>query len=67
MLLFLCNIGFVYVWGCNDPPQLGLGPVKEHKYEPALVEDLKKRRVVYVSAGSYHSAALTGIKSLVYK
>jgi hypothetical protein len=34
--------------------------MNDNQFEPVLVEDLKKKKVIYISAGSQHSAALLG-------
>jgi len=49
----------LFVWGCNDTSQLGLGADAENKYEPVLMEELKKKKLVYVVAGGHHSGVLT--------
>jgi len=49
----------VYVWGCNETSQLGLGRVTDHQYEPVPLEFFKSKKVVYVSSGCHHNTVLT--------
>jgi len=54
----------VYVWGCNENSQLGLGPVTDHKKEPVHLEFFKRKKPIYVSCGSHHSCVLTASGSI---
>ena len=51
--------GVVWSWGFGRDGQLGLGDV-QNQLLPNKIEALAGRRIVAVSAGAYHSLALTG-------
>ena len=48
----------VYTWGCNDEGALGRKASDGEEYLPGLVDKLDDIRVVQVSAGDSHTAAL---------
>ena len=48
----------VYTWGCNDEGALGRKTSEGEEYLPGLVDKLDTIRVVQVSAGDSHTAAL---------
>ena len=55
--------GKVYMWGYNYYGQLGNGQYYSNKYTPICISDiegnlLKGKRVVNISAGSYHTIAI---------
>ncbi|XP_017279852.1 probable E3 ubiquitin-protein ligase HERC4 [Kryptolebias marmoratus] len=50
--------GAVFGWGCNKFGQLGLNDTNDRPY-PALLKSLRSHRVIYVSCGEDHTAALT--------
>ncbi|XP_028323711.1 probable E3 ubiquitin-protein ligase HERC4 [Gouania willdenowi] len=50
--------GAVFGWGCNKFGQLGLNDMNDHHY-PSLLKSLRSQKVVYVSCGEDHTAALT--------
>lgn len=56
--VILTNYG-VWTWGSNVYGQLGLGAVVYQAPYPVLVEGLSEENVVDVSAGQYHTLALT--------
>ena len=56
--LALTASGSVWSWGCGGLGRLGHGDT-QHQLLPKKVEALAGRRVVAVSAGEYHSLALT--------
>eukprot|EP01135_Chromosphaera_perkinsii_P007379 Nk52_evm27s805 gene=Nk52_evmTU27s805 len=56
--LLLTSKGTVYAQGNNRWGQLGVGNNK-HCYRPTIIEALRGKLVVKVSAGSCHSAAIT--------
>ncbi|GLV44383.1 claret [Carabus blaptoides fortunei] len=56
--IVLTNFG-VYSWGSNCYGQLGLGPVVYQASYPSLVPSLSSEIIIDVSAGQYHSLALT--------
>ncbi|XP_072112577.1 probable E3 ubiquitin-protein ligase HERC4 [Mobula birostris] len=49
--------GAVFGWGGNCHGQLGLNDVKV-RYQPARVQLLQFKRVIYVSCGAHHTAVL---------
>lgn len=50
--------GALFSWGRNNFGQLGINDNKDH-FMPVLVKSLRSQRVRYVTAGEYHTAALT--------
>ena len=50
--------GEVFAWGCGREGQLGLGDLSSPR-APQLVHTLVGNHVVQISAGEYHTAALT--------
>jgi hypothetical protein len=48
----------VYVWGCNNHGQLGLGTFSP-SWEPHPLEALRGKRILSISAGAAHSLAIT--------
>ncbi|KAI2658144.1 putative E3 ubiquitin-protein ligase HERC4 [Labeo rohita] len=50
--------GAVFGWGRNKFGQLGLSD-NDDRYFPALLKTLRSQRVVYISCGEDHTAALT--------
>lgn len=50
--------GALFSWGRNNFGQLGINDNKDHSM-PVLVKSLRSQRVRYVTAGEYHTAALT--------
>eukprot|EP00731_Ephydatia_muelleri_P031512 Em0023g19a len=54
----LSKEGKVYTWGCNDEGALGRKTSDGEEYLPGLVDKLDDIRVVQVSAGDSHTAAL---------
>ena len=60
----LTNISrILYVWGCNQKGQLGLGHTKKNASPQELILDEK---IVSVSCGGYHSVALTCFPCMLY-
>lgn len=51
--------GQIYTWGCNDEGALGRSIDDIDEFTPGLVESLKEVKVVQLSAGDSHTAALT--------
>lgn len=50
----------VFTWGCNREGQLGYGTSNSaSNYTPRLVEYLKGKILVGISAAKYHTLALT--------
>ena len=56
--------GAVWSWGEGDSGRLGHGDVQD-EWQPKKVEALAGRRVVAVSAGEYHSLAITADGSVL--
>lgn len=56
--VILTNNGEVHTWGRGDDGRLGHGDTG-WKYIPRLVEVLRGKCVLYVTCGSYHTAAVT--------
>ncbi|CAN8236924.1 unnamed protein product [Cochlearia groenlandica] len=56
--LFLTETRRVFATGLNDYGQLGVSDVKAHAMEPLEVSGLDKD-ILHISAGYYHSAAIT--------
>jgi len=50
--------GCVYVWGCNEMSELGLGAMLSNVFKPEPLV-LKKKKVVALSAGAHHNALVT--------
>ncbi|XP_031140033.1 probable E3 ubiquitin-protein ligase HERC4 isoform X4 [Sander lucioperca] len=50
--------GAVFGWGCNKFGQLGLNDSNDRSF-PALLKSLRSQRVIYISCGEDHTAALT--------
>ncbi|XP_062256539.1 probable E3 ubiquitin-protein ligase HERC4 isoform X2 [Platichthys flesus] len=50
--------GAVFGWGCNKFGQLGLNDTNDRSF-PALLKSLRSQRVIYISCGEDHTAALT--------
>ena len=48
----------IYSWGCNDEGALGRSIEKIDEYSPGMVENMSKVKVVQISAGDSHTAAL---------
>uniref|UniRef100_A0A8C5H7T1 HECT domain-containing protein n=1 Tax=Gouania willdenowi TaxID=441366 RepID=A0A8C5H7T1_GOUWI len=57
--------GAVFGWGCNKFGQLGLNDMNDHHY-PSLLKSLRSQKVVYVSCGEDHTAALTKLSGGVF-
>ena len=56
----MCPCGLqVYAWGCNDEGALGRKSNDSDEFLPGLVDGLKQSKIVQVSAGDSHTAALT--------
>ena len=49
----------MYTWGCNDEGALGRSINSIDEYTPGVVKRLSDLKVVQVSAGDCHTAALT--------
>ena len=49
----------MYTWGCNDEGALGHKTEEDGEYVPGLVEKLSQTKIVQVSAGDSHTAALS--------
>ena len=49
----------VYAWGCNDEGALGRKSSESDECQPGLVDGLEHTKIVHVSAGDSHTAALT--------
>lgn len=49
----------VYAWGCNDEGALGRKSNDSDEFLPGLVDGLEHSKIVQVSAGDSHTAALT--------
>ena len=49
----------VYAWGCNDEGALGRDSGESDEFQPGLVDGLEHTKIVQVSAGDSHTAALT--------
>lgn len=49
----------VYAWGCNDEGALGRKSNDSDECQPGLVDGLEHVKIVQVSAGDSHTAALT--------
>ncbi|XP_010423034.1 PREDICTED: ultraviolet-B receptor UVR8-like isoform X1 [Camelina sativa] len=56
--LFLTETRRVFATGLNDCGQLGVSDVQSHAMEPLEVSGLEKD-ILHISAGYYHSAAIT--------
>ncbi|CAL9229683.1 unnamed protein product [Arabidopsis halleri] len=56
--LFLTETRRVFATGLNDCAQLGVSDVKSHAMDPLEVSGLDKD-ILHISAGYYHSAAIT--------
>jgi alpha-tubulin suppressor-like RCC1 family protein len=56
--LFLTETRRVFATGLNDCGQLGVSDVKSHAMDPLEVSGLDKD-ILHISAGYYHSAAIT--------
>ncbi|KAK7315561.1 hypothetical protein VNO77_34114 [Canavalia gladiata] len=53
------DIGEVFTWGCNREGQLGYGTSNSaSNYTPHVVESLKGKTIVSVSAAKYHTVVL---------
>ncbi|XP_037533808.1 probable E3 ubiquitin-protein ligase HERC4 [Nematolebias whitei] len=50
--------GAVFGWGCNKFGQLGLNDTND-RCHPVLLKSLRSQKVIYVSCGEDHTAALT--------
>lgn len=57
--LLLLQNGIVLGFGRNDYGQLGLGHAQPRVYAPHVISSLRDKNVVTVSAGCYHSIAVT--------
>nr|XP_015840194.1 PREDICTED: uncharacterized protein LOC103312885 [Tribolium castaneum] len=49
----------VYAWGSNTYGQLGLGPLIQESPYPQIITNLAFKKMVQVSAGQYHTIALS--------
>jgi len=56
--LTLTSEGAILSWGRGDDGRLGHGD-QGWKYEPNLVSAIKTKRIVFITCGSYHTAAVT--------
>ena len=56
--LYNCVFWQVYSWGSSQFGQLGVG-ITSHLSHPKLVETLSEENIVQVSAGQYHSLAIS--------
>lgn len=57
--------GAVFGWGRNKFGQLGLNDCNDRSY-PTLLKSLRSQRVIYVSCGEDHTAALTKLSYIVF-
>uniref|UniRef100_A0A8D0AQF6 HECT and RLD domain containing E3 ubiquitin protein ligase 4 n=1 Tax=Sander lucioperca TaxID=283035 RepID=A0A8D0AQF6_SANLU len=55
--------GAVFGWGCNKFGQLGLNDSNDRSF-PALLKSLRSQRVIYISCGEDHTAALTKLRGV---
>uniref|UniRef100_A0A3B4Z5D6 HECT and RLD domain containing E3 ubiquitin protein ligase 4 n=1 Tax=Seriola lalandi dorsalis TaxID=1841481 RepID=A0A3B4Z5D6_SERLL len=55
--------GAVFGWGRNKFGQLGLNDTND-RYFPALLKSLRSQRVIYISCGEDHTAALTKLRGV---
>uniref|UniRef100_A0AAQ5ZXY8 HECT domain-containing protein n=1 Tax=Amphiprion ocellaris TaxID=80972 RepID=A0AAQ5ZXY8_AMPOC len=55
--------GAVFGWGRNKFGQLGLNDSND-RYFPALLKSLRSQRVIYISCGEDHTAALTKLRGV---
>ncbi|CAG04730.1 unnamed protein product, partial [Tetraodon nigroviridis] len=55
--------GAVFGWGKNKFGQLGLNDTKD-RWFPALLKSLRSQRVIFVSCGEDHTAALTKLRGV---
>ncbi|XP_043705871.1 probable E3 ubiquitin-protein ligase HERC4 isoform X2 [Telopea speciosissima] len=62
--LFLTETGRVYASGLNDFGQLGISDERGYILEPVEVTGLNKD-IIQISAGYYHSSAITGTAKIV--
>ena len=51
----------MFTWGCNDEGALGRIVEDGDEFKPGVVDKLEGVKVVQVSAGDSHTAALTDI------
>lgn len=49
----------VFTWGCNDEGALGRKVKEGEEFSPGCVQGLSDAKVVQISAGDSHTAALT--------
>lgn len=59
-LFFVVESGKIYSFGANGEGQLGLGDTEMSVSSPQEVESLNNKDIKMLSAGTEHSAALTG-------
>uniref|UniRef100_A0AAQ5X3W4 HECT domain-containing protein n=1 Tax=Amphiprion ocellaris TaxID=80972 RepID=A0AAQ5X3W4_AMPOC len=57
--------GAVFGWGRNKFGQLGLNDSND-RYFPALLKSLRSQRVIYISCGEDHTAALTKLSYILF-
>uniref|UniRef100_A0A672ZW79 HECT domain-containing protein n=1 Tax=Sphaeramia orbicularis TaxID=375764 RepID=A0A672ZW79_9TELE len=55
--------GAVFGWGRNKFGQLGLNDTND-RYFPSLLKSLRSQRVIYISCGEDHTAALTKLRGV---
>ncbi|KAF3708453.1 putative E3 ubiquitin-protein ligase HERC4 [Channa argus] len=55
--------GAVFGWGRNKFGQLGLNDTSD-RYFPTLLKSLRSQRVIYISCGEDHTAALTKLRGV---
>uniref|UniRef100_A0A8C3GBA4 HECT and RLD domain containing E3 ubiquitin protein ligase 4 n=1 Tax=Cyclopterus lumpus TaxID=8103 RepID=A0A8C3GBA4_CYCLU len=55
--------GAVFGWGRNKFGQLGLNDCND-RFSPALLKSLRSQRVIYISCGEDHTAALTKLRGV---
>lgn len=61
MQLDVTDAGKLYSFGCNGEAQLGLGDENQDRiHTPQVIKLAKSTKIKTLSAGSYHSAYLTG-------
>lgn len=53
------EMGQVWVWGCNDSGQLGLGSTPKQALTPTCLESLLSENVIDIVCGESHTMALT--------
>ncbi|KAM6916059.1 putative E3 ubiquitin-protein ligase HERC4 [Xenentodon cancila] len=55
--------GAVFGWGCNKFGQLGVNDTNDRCF-PTLLKSLRSQRVIYISCGEDHTAALTKLRGV---